>query len=276
MSNTFNFETAYQDDDEFLESTKALTDVDFKSNLKVFMDHDGFRCGEIHTFIGTKGSGKSTWCKTIIAEMVAQGKNVFLYISEEEISKYTNPLNRFFRLHTKSADQVGKLLNKVITVSEMDDSSICEEKEFFSRLEATILECNINVLIFDNFTTSFLSELYISNQSNSLRRFKQIAMKYNIPVIIFFHTSKNYNSRLLNGDNVRGSATAVNIGSYNYVMHQNVIDNKIKNFVYTEKARYHNKANKSVYEVLYDQSAGVFTRCFDFNLSALKEIIKGE
>ena len=158
----------------------------------------------------------------------------------------------------------------------MNDLSMCNEDDFFDKLEATIVECEINILIFDNFTTSFLSELFISNQSNALRRFKQVAIKYNIPVIMFFHTSKNYNAKALNGDSVRGSATAVNIGSYNYVMHQNVINNKIKNFIYTEKARYHNKANKSVYEIVYDQDKGLFTRCFDFDMSSLKEIIKHE
>jgi len=273
---SFKYTTAYQTDDEFLASTKSLNDVTFKSNLKVFMDHDGFRGGEIHTFVGAKGSGKSTWCKTILTELINQDKNVFLYVSEEEISKYTNPINRYFRLKTKTAGEVEMYLNRIFNVSEMDDFDMCNEETFFKNLEEMIVECQIDILIFDNFTTSFLSELFISNQSNALRRFKQVAIRYNIPIVMFFHTSKNYNQKTLNGDNVRGSGTAINIGSYNYVMHQNVINNKIKNFIYTEKARYHNKANKSVYEIVYDSDSGLFSRCFDFDMASLKEIMKNE
>ena len=70
-----------------------------------------------------------------------------------------------------------------------------------------------------------------------------------------------YDTKRLDGDNVRGSGTAVNIGSYNYLIAQHLENGNLRNFIYTEKARYHSRANKKMYEMKYDPRVGMFTGC---------------
>lgn len=265
--------TAYLPDNRFAAIQDEMNNTYFKSGLDVFSDHNGFRRGEVHTFVGTKGSGKSTWAKTLLSEMAWSEKGVLLYISEEDTEKYVLALNRMFRLNKSTALETKRYLDNIIILSEME-ASITEQETFFNHVEEVIKACEIDAFVFDNFTTAFLSELNINEQSRLLRKFKEIAIKYNIPVILFFHTSKNTDPRKLDGDSIRGSATAINIGSYNYVIYQHKDTSAIRNFIHTEKARYHNKANKKVYEVMYNYDLGIFTKCSKITMQDYKEIVK--
>lgn len=267
--------TAYQDPDEFKESTDSLSGVHFKSGLQIFKDHDGFRGGEIHTFIGTKGSGKSTWSKTILAELAYQEKETLLYISEERQAKYNNGLNKSFKIAKWDESKIKDLLDNIVVVSEID-MDINQVEDFFRIIEEIIENLDLKIFVMDNFTTSFLSELQVNIQSAILRRFKKLADKFNIPVILFFHTSKLYDAKKLDGDNVRGSGTAINIGSYNYIIAQHKENGVLRNFVFTEKARYHTKSNKAMYEMFYDDRIGLFSSCEKIEFDAYKEIVDGK
>lgn len=265
--------TAYLEDKEFAEVQDEFNTMYFKSSLGVFSDHNGFRNGEVHTFVGTKGAGKSTWAKTLLAEVVWNEKTALLYISEEDVKKYVLSLNRMFRLNNKTVEDVKRYLDNIVVLSEME-ASITNPDTFFNHIEEIIKTCELDIFILDNFTTAFLSELNINEQSRLLRKFKDIARKFNIPVVIFFHTSKNVDPKKLDGDSVRGSGTAINIGSYNYVIYQHKATSSIRNFIHTEKARYHNRANKKVYEVMYNYDVGIFTKCSPISMADYKEIVK--
>jgi ABC-type oligopeptide transport system ATPase subunit len=270
-----SIQTAYQTDDEFRESSDSMYKQKFKSGLKLFQDHNGFIDGELHTFIGTKGSGKSTWSKTILTDLAYQEKGVLLYISEERKNKYLNTLNKAFRISRATPAETKKYLDNIIVVGELDDE-ITDVEVFFATIEKLVDTCELDIVIFDNFTTSFLSELPINQQSAVLRRIKQLADKLNIPILMFFHTGKLADPKRLDGDNIRGSATAINIGSYNYLISQHKTALATRNFVYTEKARYHARANKKMYEIIYEHDVGIFTSCKDIELHEYKSIIDGK
>jgi len=267
--------SGYQNPEQRKKSTNSLSEYEFKSDLKVFADHNGFRRGELHTIIGTKGSGKSTWSKTILSELAYQEKGVLLYVSEERKNKYLSSLNNFFAFSKFSEASIKNYLENIVVLGELD-SKISKEEELFSEMRMLIVEAKLDILIFDNFTTSFLSELPINDQSRILRRFKFLADDLNIPVVLFFHTGKLKNTSGLDGDNVRGSATAINIGSYNYVIAQHKDGVQLRNFIFTEKARYHNKANKNMYEITYSPSAGIFTKCVDFYIESFQCLVSGK
>jgi len=274
LSRLESLSSGYLDKKERDAVKKNLYGGKFKSSLKVFKDHNGFIDGELHTFIGTKGSGKSTWSKTIIADLLYQEKNVFLCISEERKDKYLSVLNEGMIKVVKTDDKLEEIMDKLFVYSEMDSPST-NENELLVFLEDVIREANIDILIFDNFTTSFMSELPINTQSKVLRSFKFLADKCNIPVILFFHTSKLHDSKKLDGDNVRGSGTAINIGSYNYLITQFKDGSLLRNFIYTEKARYHSLSNKKMYEMVYNDTAGMFTNCSEYYIEDYKELING-
>lgn len=253
---------------------KDLYNTSFKSDLKVFTDHNGFVNGELHTFIGTKGSGKSTWSKTIIAELLYQDKNVLLYLSEERKDKYLFSLNESMFEFLKCEKRLKDMTEHILVMGEIDDKYKSED-EVLTMMKDIVEAAEIDIILIDNFTTSFMSELPINRQSEILRYFKMLADKLNIPVILFFHTSKLHDAKKLDGDNVRGSGTAINIGSYNYLIAQWKDGETLRNFVYTEKARYHSKANKQMYEVIYDDRVGLFSKCTEYYLEDYKMLVSG-
>jgi ABC-type iron transport system FetAB ATPase subunit len=276
MSNEFeSIQTAYLSDDEFRDASDSMYKQKFKSGLNVFSDHNGFIDGELHTFIGTKGSGKSTWSKTIMCELAYAEKGTLLYVSEERKNKYLQGINRVFRLSSATPEQTKNYLDNIIVVSEIDEK-IKDETTFFTMLKELVESCELDIIIIDNFTTSFMSELPINKQSAILRRIKAMADVLNIPVVMFFHTAKLSDPKRLDGDNVRGSATAINIGSYNYLINQHKQGERLRNFVYTEKARYHSKANKNMYEIFYDNNLGIFTKSEKITLSEYNEVVSGK
>ena len=265
--------SAYLNETELKEIGETFNGKDFKSSFSVFSDHNGFMRGEFHTFIGPKGSGKSTYSKTILCDLIDKGKTVFLYLSEEERKKYLAVLNKAMLLNYPDNESRKKALEKIIVVSELD-YEFKHPKDLFNYIKEVLDLSEVDVFIFDNFTTSFVNELPINIQSEILRGFKKMATSLNIPVLMFFHTGKNTDKTKLDGDNVRGSATAINIGSYNYVIsqHRDAVGT-LRNFIYTEKARYHPMANKSLYEMSYDHRVGLFVKCSKTSLEAYKEII---
>lgn len=275
MNEFETIKTAYLSDDEFREASDSMYSCNFKSGLTVFSDHNGFIDGELHTFIGTKGSGKSTWSKTILCELAWLGKGVLLYISEERKNKYLQAVNRVFRLSKSKPEEIKNYLENIIVVSEIDEK-IKTEDQFFSLVDKLVENCELDILLIDNFTTSFMSELPINQQSSILRKIKAMADELNIPIVMFFHTAKLSDPKRLDGDNVRGSATAINIGSYNYLISQYKNNTSLRNFVYTEKARYHSKANKNMYEVFYNQDLGIFTKSEKIDLLDYQEIVSGK
>lgn len=260
--------------DEAMDKTDSeLKNSGFNSEFKVFSDHNGFIKGEMHTFIGAKGGGKSTHAKTILSELLYSKKEVFLYISEETSDKYLHVLNKAMRIAVPEKERRDEMLERLVVYSELD-SDISNPKELFNYLKEIMDFGNIEIFIFDNFTTSFLSEIQINLQSQVLRGFKKMAVKMNIPVLMFFHTGKNTDSTKLNGDNVRGSATAINIGSYNYLITQIKTEgNIIRNFIYTEKARYHSPANKHIYEMIWNFKSGLFVDCKHYNVDDYKALL---
>lgn len=266
--------TGYMNKEERDKIQKELYQTKFKSSLKVFSDHNGFIDGEFHTLVGTKGAGKSTWSKTMCSEFIYQDKMVLLYISEESRGKYLHNLNENMLKIFKNESKLKEMMSKIIIFSELD-SRFKSESELFGYMKEVIVACEIDILLFDNFTTSFLGETSPSVQSKTLRDFKALADEFQIPVIMLFHTAKLYDAKRIDGDNVRGSATAINIGSYNYVIAQHKDGDRIRNFVLTEKARYHSKSNKKFYEVIYNHDVGLFVDCKDYYIEDYVELVSG-
>ena len=274
MSLLHTLTSGYLDKENRQRVKKTLYAEKFKSNLKVFSDHDGFIDGELHTLIGKKGAGKSTWCKTILAELLYNSQDVFLYISEERKDKYLLNLNENMMRIYNDEEKVSSIADSLTVFSEVDQEQPTIE-QVFELIKHGVEMSNSKIAIVDNFTTSFMSELPIAQQSKILRAFKSLADMLNIPIFMFFHTSKLSDVKSLDGDNVRGSGTAINIGSYNYVISQHKDGVDLRNFIYTEKARYHSNANKRFYEMTYNPKVGLFTGCKDYYIEDFHALVSG-
>jgi archaellum biogenesis ATPase FlaH len=274
MRDISTVKTGYLDLDERLRVRQGLESGGFKTGLRAFDHHGGFQRGELHTFVGGKGIGKSTMTRSIIAPLLNQGKDIILLISEERRSKYLYDLNNNMLRVCKTEEKLKSLMEHLLVVSELEMNPLNED-EVMDFIREILKESEAQMFIFDNFTTSHLSEVFINKQSSMLRGLKRIADQLDIPVLVFFHTSKMADPNLLNGDNVRGSATAINIGSYNYVMNQVYFEGELRNFLFVEKARYHSKSNKKFYEMKYNPQVGMFVDCNEYYVEDYKAMVSG-
>lgn len=254
--------SAYLSPDQIKNIEKSNRQVQVPCDLSVFKSHYGFRPGEVHVLIGKKGEGKSTWIKTILAQLSAQSIPTLVYLSEETPQAYFRALNSVMA-KLSPHDQAKDALEDILVVSEVQqeiDTVAAFEKSLGIGAEYNFLDM-VKMLIIDNFTTSFMGDTSVSEQSKVYRKLVRIAVNYNIPVLILAHVQKNAKFSIFDSDMVRGSGTGVNTAAYTYVIDQVMYGEKKRNFIYTEKSRHHPEASKKLYEVFYEPKLEIFTRC---------------
>ena len=234
----------------------------FKSRLRFLNSHQGLRPGELHTLIAPKGGGKSSFVRTILSELLMSEVRTYTFLSEEDRDFYVSPLFSCFNEIIKDEAKTNFYLSNLIIDSQLDfKASELNLEYFLNRIEKMMSICDCKVFILDNLTTSFLA-----SQFNAAEKFaselKRLAVKYKVAVLVVLHTQKGTDvyRDVIDAEHVRGNATIVNLGSYNYVLTAFFRCTPTRVFVNIDKARYHSEANKTVWELSYDKSVGLFTK----------------
>lgn len=263
--------------DQVDQMKNELLKNDFKSKLNCFNCHNGLRMGELHVIVGPKGGGKSTFIKTILLDLIVSRKKTFLFLSEEEVEKYVLNIHGVLLKATGDIDKTNELMSCLHIESQLNMASeLFNPEKFFKRLEHLFYEQVYDCFILDNFTTSFLATTgKIENEAKIASKLKKLASDFVIPVLAVYHTAKTarINEKLLDSDDVRGNATIVNIGSYNYLVSTFFKESPVRAFVTVDKARYHPKANKKVFEMNYDSELGIFTGDMASSFETMENII---
>jgi len=271
--------TAQMTEQEYDDELKSLDEQKYNSKLNCLNVHKGLRSAEISTVIGPKGGGKSTFVRTIQVELLMQERRVYSFLSEELTRKYNLPIFKSFKSIVNEQDKVNYYLQNLFVDSQLELPKGCLTLEWLvSRMEYMIENHAVDCIIFDNFTTSFIcNQLPFRSQALAIHEFKRIAIKYDIPVLIVIHTAKGTNvyDAIIDGENVRGDATSVNMGSYNYIITAFFRCNPVRTFLNIDKARYHGKANKKVFELHYDSELGIFTKDVVSNSLEIQRLING-
>lgn len=239
----------------------ATERVLIKSNLECFKQMNGIRPGEFSVIVGKQGNGKSSLCKTISFEAAVSGINTLFILSEEKSSVYKKTINNAFV--SQARNNADAFLNRIYFDSILDWEP--REKNFdffFSHLEEMINELKTDLIIFDNFTTSFLGSLPISKQGEAIDSLRLLAADYDIAIVGVFHTTKGTDiySKVLDGEDVRGNATSTNSGSYNFILTTLFRANPPRAFLFVDKARYHKSVNKTYWELNYDVEYDIYTK----------------
>jgi len=268
LSNT----TGYLSNMELVKSIEANEKIYFPSVYPIFSDHSGFRPGELHTVVGPKGGSKSTFVKSALMEQCCNGKIVGLYLSEESPINYVRDFNKIL----PDDDFGGRAILKNIKIFSELNATERQKTEFWTNFDFWIEENGIEIVFFDNFTTSYLSRQGIKAEADNITKMRMLAHDKKIPIISVHHTVKGTNVRtqIIDGDSTRGNATAVNMGGYNYVVTTIFDVDPPKPFVLVDKARYHSKSNKKYYEMVFNHRSNLFTQCYASSINNLKTVMQ--
>jgi hypothetical protein len=161
---------------------------------------------------------------------------------------------------------------------------------FFTRIEKFIDYYGPDLVIFDNFTTSFFDQIGIGKQGEAINDFRSLAKRKDVAIVGAFHTIKGTElyDKLLTGEEVRGNASSTNSGSYNYILTTYFYE-KVIALLFVDKARYHGHVNKTYwllnymadYEVVVEgkkekKACGIYTGAKKISLPDLQELLKTE
>lgn len=262
--------------DEEIESQKiAREEKRFFSNLGAFNTTNGIRPRELSVIVGKQGQGKSTLCRTIAMECAISGKKVYTLLSEEDAGVYKGKTFDVFNKMTNFKAE--KFLSNMLYESMLEwKKENLKPQGFLSRLEYVVNEYLPEMIIFDNFTTSFIGSLNISLQGEIITDLRKMARIYDIAMVAIFHTAKGTDiyKKLLDGEDVRGNATATNAGSYNYILTTFGRGKEKASILNVDKARYHKETHKSYWKLEFDHEKEIFTKDERIEYSKVLEIQK--
>lgn len=245
---------------EALEATIAREQERFKSTLECFKITRGIRPGELSVIVGQQGNGKSSLCKTISMSCGINQVKCYHLLSEEMSSVYKSSIYKAFYYAAN-----GKPFNKFLEVLFFESMLDWEKTEmnlasFLAHIEEVINEIQPEMIIFDNFSTSFLGSLSIDKQGEAIQSLRKMAAIYDIAIVGVFHTAKGTDlyKKVLSGEDVRGNASSTNGGAYNYILATYFRVDPPRAFLAIDKARHHPEANKTYWELVYDKELQIY------------------
>lgn len=247
-------------DSELEANRVAKEEVRFKSSLNFLKATNGIRPGEFSVLVGQQGNGKSSLCRTISMVCALNGVNCYHLLSEEISSVYKSTISQAF-LKATNGKNADAYLNKLFFESMLDWAEKEMTVDFLlGHLEKVINEILPEMIILDNFTTSFLGSLPINVQGSIIQKFRKMASSYDIAIVGVFHTAKGTDiyKKLLSGEDVRGNASSTNGGSYSYILSTYFRGDKPRALMAIDKARYHPMANKTYWELIYDKDLQIY------------------
>lgn len=196
--------------EEINEIVRESVKVYFKSNFCFLNQHNGFRPGCLHVLMGTAGSGKSTFIRSVIGDCLkVNAATVYAWQSEESVKELQ------VSMFKQGVDRT--VLSGLIAESELDNYPATVD-EMLDR----VLFTEAKVLVIDNITTSrFYMDRKISEQSAFITKLKTFAAENDIAIVLVAHTKKeihdNY-GKLISEADIRGCSSVVNMAHFFYVL----------------------------------------------------------
>lgn len=238
-----------------VEIHRAKEELRLPSVLNCFNKSNGLRPGQLSILMGPKGNGKSAMAKTISFECARELVKCLHILSEEQTSIYKHSISKGVHRSNKFN------LEHLLFDSMLDwPKSHMNLNSFFTNLYETINEHQPEVVIFDNFTTSFIGDLPIGQQGEAIKALRNMAVKFDIILLVIMHTVKGTDvyKQLISGEDVRGNSSSTNTSAYNYVLSTFFRCDPPRAVLYVDKARYHPDLNQTYWELLYDKEMGVY------------------
>jgi KaiC/GvpD/RAD55 family RecA-like ATPase len=234
----------------------------FNTSFGFLENVNGWRKGKVHVILGTTSSGKSTFVRSIIWDLIKNNKlpNVACFLSEETISDYSLEIYEAFRnLDFKK---------RISFFSEQDASNKAEQLDKAFKSDA-------HVLVYDNITTSMLYGEKFDQQGAFALKLKEAAHRTNKAVIVIAHTNNVHrNSRdLIDSTHLRGSKTLAMIAEFFFINHQLNVKGNLYNFIQIEKHRGQRPSDK-IFRLDYDAKRNIFKKDVVNSFDDFKELWK--
>ena len=249
----------------FIEESR---DIRFNTSFDFLRTHNGWRPEKIHVILGATGAGKSTFVRSLLIDIEEFSKNqskVGLWLTEET----TDDFKREMAFSTYD-------LQNTFLFSEQDNS-FSSAKEWYLSLESFITQSNCEILFLDNITTSYgYMDRKVSEQALISKALKNLAQKYNIPIVLIAHTGadvgENY-PRMITANNIRGSKTLVNLAEFFYILQVFNVENHRHLFLKIEKHRGYVVKSK-LFKLLFHEKTKIFAKSEKKDFEEFKEIFK--
>jgi len=239
----------------------------FKSQFSFLKSQNGFRKGKMHLLIGPTGSGKTTFTRSLLIDMIENNpdKKILLYLSEESLED--------LKIELSKSDFSFQGKTNVYIISEQDDA-MESVNEFFTKVDGCVTKNEIDIIIFDNITTSdFYNDASVRDQGQFAKRIKNYCSAKQIPCLMIAHTdskvSDNFNG-IINETNIRGSKTITNLVEFLYILQRFQIGKKFVQTLRIVKHRGQNPESK-LYLLTFDQNKMLYTKDNSMNFEAFKE-----
>ena len=226
--------------------------------------HNGFRPGKLHAFIGTTGGGKSTLMRSILIDALKLNpdKRVGVYLSEES----KDDLRACMSLIE------GVNMDGAVVISEIDS-----KKEALSVFKDLIATSHFDLIFIDNITTSLhYNDQKPDKQFQFVQSLKELASKSRVPIVMIAHTAAGVSDnmgRLINENDIRGSKSVVNLCEYLYILQRFKAGQTFFPTVTIKKSREF-AIDKSLFWLKYEKAQMIYSGDLYLSFEDFKKIYK--
>lgn len=191
----------------------------------------GLVMGQVILLTGKSGHGKSTFMSQLICEALEQGESIFAYSGElasyhfkrwldyqlAGLDNLEEKINEYGEMYYTINQDVIRQINQwykgrafLYDNSYIDENN--ESESLIMTIEKVVRQYGVKLVFIDNLMTAMdctaSSELY-REQSNFVKALKQIAMRYNIAVVLVAHLKKT-SGKTFDNEDVSGNSDIVN------------------------------------------------------------------
>lgn len=202
-------------DDHFKILKEYSNTIHYSSLLPFIRCHNGWRKGNLHVFLGKTSGGKSTLMRTLLMDALNSNQSsltVGVILSEEKKTSFLSEFNY--------SGKLTPLVKRLKVVSEQDYPQLRTSTKEWDAIFQRMCDEGCDIIFYDNPTTSQTYSNDFQKQSIRAGEYKQMAIRNNIPFVLFTHTAgvnENFN-QLISEDHMRGSKELVNQAEFFYAM----------------------------------------------------------
>ena len=234
----------------------------FRTKFNFLNTHNSIRKNKLHLAIAPTGAGKSTFVRSMLCDLVFKNKDkkFLLVLTEETKQEFLEEFSATVPPH--------EVLSNIRIVSELD--STYSDLEMKETIEQSIDLYKIDMLIIDNITTSkFYMDKTTTEQAKVAMWYKSLSQKTS--TFLIAHTNgSEFNNRLLNENDIRGSKTITNITQFLYVIQPIHIGDTLMQFVNVIKHRGINLKGGRFFKLNYSAELKSFDQDAKINFDGIK------